>query len=82
LVIGRHVVGVPEGFARDRYQLAIEEALSDPIGVPVTFVPVVGPERSIDNCSELSPGALGTEILLSIRGHLLIPVVLISVVSP
>jgi hypothetical protein len=80
-VIGRHVVGVPEGFARDRYQLPIEEALSDPIRVPVIFVPVVGPERSIENRSELSLGVLGTEIFVSIRGHLLIPVLLISVVS-
>src|SRR4030095_13179277 len=40
---GRHVVGVQEGRASDRYQLRIEEALSDPTSAPVAFVPVVGP---------------------------------------
>ena len=65
LVIGRHVVGVQEGLARDRYQLRIEDALSDPIGAPVAFVPVVGPQHSFENRLELSLGVLGSERFVS-----------------
>ena len=59
LVIGRHVVGVQEGLARDRYQLRIEDALSDPIGAPVAFVPVVGPQHPFENRLELRLGVVG-----------------------
>jgi len=69
LVIGRHVVGVPEGLARDRYQLRIEEGLSDPIGAPVAFVSVVSPQHSFENRLELSFGVLGSERFVWTRGH-------------
>jgi hypothetical protein len=67
--IGRHVVGVQEGLARDRYQLPIKDSFSDPIGAPVAFVPVVGPQHSFENRLELSLGVLGSEIFVSTRGH-------------
>ena len=73
LVIGRHVIGVQEGLARDRYQLRIEDALSDPIGAPVSFVPVVGPQHSFENRLELRLGVLGSERCVPTGGHVYHP---------
>ena len=65
LVIGRHVVGFQEGLARDRHQLRIEDSLSDPIGAPVPFVPVVRPQHSFENRLELSLGVFGSDMFVS-----------------
>ncbi len=73
LVIGRHVVGFQEGLARDRRQLPIEDSLSDAIGAPVPFVPVVRPQHSFENRLELSLGVFGFDMFVSILGHVAIP---------
>jgi len=70
LAIGRHVVGVQKLRARNWCQFTVEDSLSNPIGAPVPFVPVVGPQRSIENCLELSLGVLGSERFRSTRGHI------------
>jgi hypothetical protein len=69
LLIGRHVVGFQEGLARDRYQLPIEDSLSDAIGAPVPFVAVVRPQHSFENRLELSLGVFGFDMFVSSRGH-------------
>jgi len=69
LVIGRHVISVPEGLARDRDQRLIEESLADPVSAPVAFVPVVPPQRPLENRLDLRLGGLDVDLFVSIRGH-------------
>jgi hypothetical protein len=65
--------GFQEGLARDRHQLRIEDSLSDAIGAPVAFVPVVRPQHSFENRLELSLGAFRFGMFVSTRGHVLHP---------
>jgi hypothetical protein len=65
--IGRHVVGVQERLARDRYQLGIKDSLTDPIGVPAAFVPMIGPQHSFENRLALSLGVRGSGMFVSTR---------------
>ena len=60
LVIGRHIVGFQKGLACDRHQHRIEDIQSDPIGAPVAFVPMVGPQHAFENRLELRLGVLGS----------------------
>jgi hypothetical protein len=76
LAIGRHVVGFQEGCARDRYEIRIEDSLSDAIGAPMPFVAVIRPQHSFENRLELSLGVFALDRFVSTRGHVfLIPMV-------
>ena len=73
LVIGRHVIGVQEGLAGDRYQHRVEKALADPIGSPVSFVLVVDPQHPLENRLEWRLSVLGSERCVPTGGHIYHP---------
>jgi hypothetical protein len=69
LVIGRQIVRVQKGLARDRHQCRIEDVHADPIGAVVAFASMIRPQHTFENRLELGLGVLASDLFASTRRH-------------